>query len=199
MYWTFRSKMVAWNDEDVYAEIIKDPYPPLHKPDWWGNEPIPEPKPEFHFSINPKAPMLDNYSTGTIYYIFSKKLIDVLSEMGVNFEIFPTLLFQKGKKKELNIDYKVVRLLEMSDALDSDLSDYVYTSYLGKEYPQLDKIVLKTSFIKENIPMTRLQSDLDLVIINDDLKKELERKQISGCRYQKVDDYRYPTLENYMK
>ena len=106
MYWIFRTDWIDWKGELQHAELVESPWEPLQKPEWWGNIPIPDPRPSFVFRIDSCAPFLDNYATGTKFNIYSEKLISLLKNMGVNFETFPASFFDKRSGEIVNLDSK---------------------------------------------------------------------------------------------
>lgn len=195
MYWIFLTDLIEWKNGLIIGKIINNPRKPLQKPDWWSQDIISDPRPAFKFSINPEAPSVDNYPTGTIYDLYSKKLLSILAEEKIAFETFTTNLFDVKTGNQLETSHWVFRLLEMHDALDKKRTTFESKLVRGIRGDWIRKLVLDHDFQKRKIQMTRIETKKDIVIIHDDLKNKLERNNISGCKYQPVDEYISPKLK----
>ncbi len=189
MYWVFHANWISWQNEDLYAEIVECPWEPMQEPFWWGNIPIPDPRPKFDFLIHSQAPLLDNYVTGNEFSLYSEKLIRIMKECVVKFETFETNLFDKLTKEHLKQTHQVFRLLEMTSAIDENRSVYEDVEFVNGKFLKLRKLVLIDDFLKSDIMMTRLESKRDIVLIHDKLRKMLDKEAVTGCRYESIEDY----------
>jgi hypothetical protein len=184
MYWVVRNAWISWREKDLYAAIIDIPWEPLQEPLWWGNIPIPEPRPNFKFRIDSQAPLPDNYVTGNEFSLYSERLIGLLRAAGVKHETFTTQLFDEVTNTPLAPSHKVFRLLEMAAGVDEEKSVYENKKIIGKLTPLIKQIALKESFLESRIPMARLASELHIVLIYEELKRILEQNEITGFYYR---------------
>jgi hypothetical protein len=185
MFWIFKNKWISYKNTDLHAKIVEVPREPIDKPLWWGNEPINDPDLKFEFLINSHAPYIDNYSTGTTFWLFSERLINIMKMMNVHFETFPTTVYDSASKEKLDLGYKVFRLLSMESAIDKEKTSYEIEKLLN--FPRPKNLVLNDEFMNKGIPMTRCESELDIVLIHENIKTQIEKKGITGCRFMALD------------
>ena len=114
MYMFIKADHYPWRNRSVQAEIHGAV--PETAPHGWEGVPLTTPPPHLTFAVSAKAPMLDNYFTGTEFDLYSERLIRLLRAAGVQGETFPATLVDRKTKKPLPAACKVFHLLEVYPA-----------------------------------------------------------------------------------
>src|SRR5688572_3410536 len=99
MYYRVEHAQIIWRNQILQAKPVGATahYQMRQKPHWWDAEPWVPPPPPLTFAINFKAQLLDNYFTGTLFDLYSGRLIKLLRDAEVQFELFPaTIIDQKS-------------------------------------------------------------------------------------------------------
>lgn len=161
MYYRFSSDICKWGQVLLQARPVdKTEYLQLRKVHWWEAKPwIPPPTP-LVFALDPKAPHLDNYFTGTLFDLYSARLISLLREAEVRFETFPAQILDSNTGGTVPLEYEVFHLLEK------------------RSYKSVGTL--------QDSPRRLLFRDaerFELVFIHEDLKATLDKAGISGCLY----------------
>lgn len=181
MYFVFESELCAWRNQIVQARLQGGV--PDYQPHWWDCEPLTIPLPRLSFIINAKAPLLDNYFTGTEFDLYSARLVTFLREANVHFETFPAKVAERKTKQVLSsISYEVFHLLETHPGLDETRSDM--------DDEEIRKLVLTDVCIQSRKPFFRLKENVGIVLIHQTLKSILDAAEITGCKYTPVDEFR---------
>jgi hypothetical protein len=145
------------------------------------------PPPDLTFAVSAKGPMLDNYFTGTRFDLYSEKLVALLKDAGVQFEIFPATIINRKTKEPLSVHYQVFHLLEVHSALE------VYRT-TGSP-PLIERLELvEEKWKAHQRPFFRVQESVDIVLMHQDLKQQLDAVGITGYRYTPVDEFHTKVL-----
>ena len=178
MYYFFKPKMVYWHKNVISAHYLNRE-PGKLEPVWWYGKPLLPTSLEFEFCIPGKAPVLDNYFPGLLIDVYSERLISIFSNRGISFELFPAKFFDKKTGEALEMNHHVFRLLDISDCLDEEKTEYVGTNI---------KMLVKASFTKEFLKsgrlLTRIRGNEGSVLIHESLKSEIEAAGIFGCQFR---------------
>lgn len=129
-------------------------------------------------------PLFDNLFTGTILELYSDRLVKMLEEAGIRFEIFPARVVEASTGKKVKVNYRIFHLLEKYPALDKKLSD------IDDETGDIRKLVISKKYLRLKKPLFRIEGAEDIVLIHRELKDLLESQNITGCEYTLVDEYR---------
>ncbi|NJN55283.1 MAG: hypothetical protein HC804_11305 [Anaerolineae bacterium] len=185
MYFVFQSTFLSWRNHMLWAEIQGGrPHFPEYKPDWWAAQPLESPLPHFTFMMNEKAPKPDNYNTGTEFDLYSPRLIRIFREAGIPYEPFPAYIVDRKSKKPLDVEYEIFHLLEMATGIDVDKSDF------DTESPyDIRHLVMSDERFYQGKLLFRDQKFIQLVLMHEHLKQQLERVGITGCAYTPVEEY----------
>jgi hypothetical protein len=193
MYYVFQVTLQDWRNQIIRAELrdygidvgraknhqhVPVPEP---EPHWWKATPLVAPLPHLTFTANPNAPIPDNFFTGTIFDLYSVKLITLLEEFHVRFEVFPATIVVRKTNALLPVEYNVFHLLEIEPALDVHQS--VFQAH------NIKKLVITSQCLAAAKPLFRVQEAIDLVLIHQRLKDVLTACGITGCTYTPVDEY----------
>lgn len=185
MYYVFESAVLSWRNHTLWAEIEGGrPLFPEYKPDWWQAQPLEQPLPFFTFMINEKAPKPDNYFTGTVFDLYTPRLIEVFREAGIRFETFPAEIIDRKTKKQVEVEYNIFHLLEIAEGIDVEKSDYDNDSPYDIRH-----LVMKDESLHQGKLMFRDQKFQQLVLMHEQLKARLDQAGITGCSYTTVDEF----------
>lgn len=179
MYSIFNVDIRAWRNRLLQAEP-RLPLP-LYQPHWWRSQPLMAPLPHMTFAVSAKAPMLDNYWTGSIFDLYSTRLIAALCDAGVQYETFSATIVDRKMGAELPVHYEVFHLLEQEPALDMDRSDI--------DVGVVRKLVVSSTKLQHQRPFFRVAELRNIVMIRDDIRAAFDALGITGCRYVPIDEY----------
>jgi hypothetical protein len=169
MYFVLSSALLSWRNHIAQAVPLGDTVDHQSKPiHWWECVPLPHATSRFIFEINPKAPHLDNYFTGTIMDLYAERLIDLLGQSDIAFETFPAILLDKKTDEILPLKYQVFHLLD---------------SYSIKGLRARDEEGKVISVLAPK-RMFRLTEYRNLVIVHQEVKDTLEAAQMTGCNFR---------------
>lgn len=184
MYWVYGPKTNMWRNQYVMAELVTPVdhiYDGMQSP--LQAHPY-ETKPEgFIFRVNPKHKHPDNYSNGTGFRLYSKRLIDLMKKFAVKFEYFPVTIVDKNGREQPDLAYYIFHSLEgIQDALDEEKSDWQGIPNLGVPRIILDdtKFDPRPIFICDKINIT---------LMRDDLKQAIEKEKITGFEFFKAEEF----------
>ena len=183
MYYFFRPKIVYWKGNSISARFVSKNLGDLERVWWYGKplQPIPL---EFLFCIPARAPVLDNYYPGLVLDIYSAKLIEIFRNHGIHFELFPAKFIDCKTEKTLDMNHHVFRLLDISDCLDEEKTEYKTMMWVGdREVKMLTKPSFTDDFLRSGILLTRIRGNEKYVLIHESLKREIESAGISGCNF----------------
>ena len=179
MYFVFREVVKSWHNQIIRA-IAQAEFPDT-QPHWWAVKPI-NPKLSTNvFAINSKAPIVDVYFTGSIFHPYSKKVLNLLRSVGIQFETFPAIMIDRKTQQPLPLEYEVFHLLEMYPAFDMTLTEE------GTGY--IRNLTLTEECLNSKKLMFRVEEAADLVLMHQDLKDLLDANNITGCLYTPVDQF----------
>lgn len=182
MYFVFQSEIRDWRNKTLQAELQGERSSfPEYKPHWWKAQPLIVPLPHFTFSVDAKAPFLDNYWTGTEFDLYSDKLISELYRVGIRFETFPVTVVDRRSKMTVPIEYRIFHLLESYSGIDMDRSD--------TDQYEIRKLVITKQCSQEKILMFRDLNLSNLVLIHQSLKDILDEADVTGCSYIPIEAF----------
>jgi hypothetical protein len=210
MYYRFSSTIITWHNSTLRAEpsaetLKYQDYISQYEHHWWLAKPAPKsPHQPLTFYVDSKAPMLDNYFTGTLFDLYSAELIHLLQENEVRFETFPAILLDKATKTRLPTEYRVFHLLEhksvssellaslnrsldMNNLLSQLRQDHQpNASETGSEIQDMntDKTNQDNKAIANR--MFRVLEEPSVVLIDGTLQEILDGLQVTGCLYQRI-------------
>ncbi len=132
--------------------------------------------------------MTDHLSISELYgLVFSKKLRDVLGELGVdNIQYFDLDIVDPKTGKHYT-DYKIANVVGLVDCVDIDKSDLTYFDDGDIEF--IDKLVLNETKIPSNIKVFCLLNDASLPLVHQSIKNAIDGSDITGCVFYKPEDY----------
>ena len=192
-YYIFESALVYVGEEAILAKLKE-------KPDFdyllsWRNsekgalQPTwSQEKSPFVFQVNEEVERHpDNYTNWASLDLYSERLIELIADAKVRFEMFGTVLLSRQSGEELPLDHKVFRLLEECDALDYNRSDIRRTEK-GTYFRHLK---LKEEFVdaEKPTPMFR-ERYFRKILVHETLKTAMERSRISGCQFTPLYEYK---------
>jgi hypothetical protein len=190
MYFVFEDVIQSWRGSAVRARIEGEP--PMTQPHWWHCIPLFSPLPLITFTVRQGAPLWDNMFTGTIFELYSVKLISVLSATGVRFETFPARVVYHSSRKDVETEYKIFHLLESYPCIDYNLSE-IEDDLIDGDQMIIKKLVLRNEFLQQKKQFFRLDEMRGIVLIHQELKDLIELNNIQGCRFTPLDEYRRGT------
>ncbi len=182
-YYLFEPYYKYINNQEIYAQTISfqenyDIQISLLKPTPIKDFPIVT---FSYFENNP--PLLDYLQSDGIYILISKKLETCFIDMGVAFTTYPSRMVGNISGKELMLDYLILHPLKVIEAVDRGKSD------IPEKSIKINKVVLKDSIIRQNIPLIRLADLGGYILAHKNLKMELIKRKITGCRFINLDDF----------
>ena len=135
------------------------------------------------YQVNPKHIAFDNYVETHGFNLYSEKLIKLMKEFEVKFESFPVEMVDKEGKKLTGLEYHVFHpLLDYVDAMDKEKSHWS-----GKDDRGVNGLILKEKFKEQPI---FLLEDICIPLMRDDLKQEIEKKDITGFGFLRPSRYK---------
>lgn len=166
--------------------------------------------------IDPEKPESDSFKTGTSLKMIIKNSSDLIfktkyknltdypvSEFGfnvvsqkmknifekhINEEIeFFEVQFEGSKKT--NEKYFLMNFLNIQSAMDYDKSEYLQLS-TGKII-EIDKMTIDYNKLKNQIAF-RLDEIKSALVINNELKKAIEKAGITGVKFKDLEKYKFP-------
>jgi hypothetical protein len=191
MYYVFETDLQYWRGGLIRA-IPKVGYLDF-KPHWWSKSPLLQPIPNLTFEVNSNAPLVDNLFVGVHFSIFSEKLVNILKTNFIKFELFPCILQDKKSKKEVSVSYQACHLLEVYPGVDTE------QSVIDQENYTVTKLVLSEATYSTQRLFFRLEESMDLVVIHETMKAELEREKITGCRYTPIEEFQIGFAPKFVK
>lgn len=184
MYSIFKVAITEWRKRLLQAEPTQPL--PRYTPHWWQCQPLTAPLPEMTFAVSAKAPLLDNYWTGSIFDLYSVHLSTTLRNAGVQCETFPATRIDRTTGTTLRAPFEVFHLLEQHPALDVEQSDVTLDV--------VRKLVVLPAKLQHNRPFFRMAELRDIVLIRNDLRATFEDMGITGCTYIAIEEYQTASL-----
>jgi hypothetical protein len=174
LYTLLSAEIRSYRNAILYAPIVGDV--PEVSPHWWDATPLQTVLPTLRFAFNNKAPLPDNVDSGTIFDLYSERMIALLSEFGIRFETFPALIINRKTNAVLSDTHRIFHLLEKYPAFDHKKSF-------------VNKPMVSLQCMQEPRYLFRDTKHSDLVVIHQELRAVFEEKKITGCHYRPVEDY----------
>lgn len=195
MYWVYRSKTYMWHNQYVMAQIVEPPTQNKKMP-YGIQSPLQlhpyETSPHLTFHINPKHPHPDFYSSGSGFRLFSKRLVDLMSEYEVRFESFPVTMVNKDGQIQQDLDHYIFHSLEgLIDAMDKEASGWQGSAGIG-----VPRLILDPARF-EHRPIF-ICADVYVDLMRDDLRQEIDKRNMTGFEFFKPEDFttgRYGVLQ----
>lgn len=174
MYTLLKSDAIKYRNTHLYADIASEVPDP--KPDWWAAKPIHDAFPVLTFTYRADMALPDNVKNGTIFDLYSSRLIALIQAAGVRFETFPALIVDKKTKQVLSDTYQIFHLLERHPGLD-------------RKKTLVNRPVMSQQRMAAPLPLFRDQEYQYHVLIHRDLRATFAAHQITGCRFEPVLDF----------
>jgi hypothetical protein len=164
VYYLFEDGMSSHGKHHVSAKLLTpiryDDYEPPH---WWDGERLTKRLPHLQYGVTPIRPLPDAYNTGW-YELYSRRLIKILRDAGVRFELFPATLVDEHSRETLGDEYAVFHLLQKLPVF-------------GREQERL----------ANPTPMFRVAEARHKICIHHHIAVMLDRMDIIGCFYEPVE------------
>lgn len=190
MFYIFKSQIMQWRNGSLQAALSHyEPIYDLMQRAWWYGGSIPQPLQLIQFVIPEKAPLLDNFWTGTLFNLYSSSLISIFRSKGINFDTFPASISRKKTGPVVNKAYELFRLLETKDGVDEQRTKYQEINFKSGTVKMIEHLYLTKSFTENNVPMTRLFNHTHLTIVNSEIKSAIENSELTGCLFIPIDEY----------
>jgi len=133
------------------------------------------------YSVNPKHNHPDSYSENHGLDLYSDRLIDLLHEVGVDFESFPVKMIDRQGNELPELKYSVFHLLNANEygLIDLDASGWIEDEEYGER--GVNGIVLKEGYIVKNKMFH--PAPLFCNMMTDDLRKLINERGITGFKF----------------
>lgn len=177
--------LLAWIED--FTGIIKKKKYRLHDgiscKDWFPNDV------EFELNINHGIKLADAIPNTALLLIISDKLRIILEEKsGAEFEFFPVKIRDK-KGHLVKKDYFVANLLETTECVDMEKSDFVMDRIIKTQVNYFKTLVLDEKNVIPESKIFRLKEQTKLIIVREDLKNEILNAGCTGIVFRDIDDY----------
>jgi hypothetical protein len=166
MYYTAVSTSIPWKGKLLQASPVDGI--PNHEPHWWLCKPLTSALPRMKFRIDTSATLPDNYWTGSIFDLYSQRLVETLRDVGIYFETFPTDIVDAATGQIVPVDYQIFHLLDM------------YPVSMIRAKDESGKVVS----VKVPKLMFRLEKYIERVVVHEELKRMLDENGITGFEYR---------------
>lgn len=185
MYSVLQETQVPWKNNSVKIEVLDKlidnegfqwRHPQNGKLLPWTGRSL-----KIRCEIDRVAPQPDIYWNPTDFTIYSAKLISLLEKFNIKSELFDTAFFDIKTKERLNIDYKVVRLMEVHPAINLEKSDIRGERFKDYRYRHL---VVNDEYLKSPKLMFRDANFPNLTLIHEEIKAEMLANGITGCEFK---------------
>lgn len=138
--------------------------------------------PQLTFTVNMKESLLPDFISLGLNLV-SDRLIEILRKNGVMFESFPVTM---SHQKIPVHGYQLFHLLQIMPIVDIEKSGM-------KGLENIDRIVLLEMEEKPELSMIRDSFILSEVFVREDLIREIQQNNITGCKWMNSKDYFYHT------
>lgn len=181
MYFVFEPTIQAWRKDIILAKIHGTP--PTTQPHWWDCVTLTAPLPLITFEVT-TMPLPDILFTGSIFDLYSSRVIDILSKTGVLFELFPAHIINQSKKTAPKAEYKIFHLLEKHPGIDLSLSN------IDDESMEIKRLVVADEYMRTRKLFFRVKGLEEIILIHKELKELFDSHGITGCSYTPLNEYR---------
>lgn len=119
--------------------------------------------------------------------LFSDKLKNILTDLGIdNIDYYPVIFSNQASEKE-DTKYWLANILGLIQCLDIENSE-------TSTHPLSKKVKIEKSFILDESLLSgqkifRIAEERSLIIINEDIKNQLDNQQLQGVRVINTRDY----------
>ena len=175
------STMPPWRGRPLYAQQVNPP-PLGFAQSMWDAAPIPKP-PWIEFVVDPDAVLPDILATGSVYWVVSPRLIELVRGWTVPFETFPTRFRTDRTSEPQETPYRIFHLMQVLPIINRNTS-----KMNGLE--SIESIRLNSLGDEPEYNMVRDTFFRALVFVSKQAKKELERAGITGCSWQATSTFR---------
>ena len=189
MYWCHQRKRSTWRNQIVQAELVTPVPKKVGKGECGFGFAYPKQDQPYGvdlkltYRVNPKHSHPDNYAESHGFDLYSARLIEVMQRFGVKFEAFPVTMVDAAGTVLPELQYFVFHALEgRIDAMDQTKSEWQGDIRLGVSHLVLDD----TKF--EHRPLFTC-AHVNVPLMRDDLKQEINRLNISGFGFLSPEKY----------
>jgi hypothetical protein len=130
------------------------------------------------------TPLPDILFTGSIFDLYSSRVIEILSKAGVLFEFFPAHIVNQFKQTVPNAEYRIFHLLEKYPGIDLSLSN------IDDESMEIRRLVIADEYLQVKKLFFRVKGLEEIVLIHQELKELFDAHGITGCSYTPLNEYR---------
>lgn len=181
MYFVFEPTLQGSRKDISLAKL--QGIPPKTHPHWWDCEMLTTPLPLINFEVN-TTPLPDIVFTGSIFDLYSSRVIEILSRAGVLFESFPAHLVNQFKQTVPNAEYRIFHLLEKHPGIDFSLSN------IDDESMEIRRLVVAEERMQIKKLFFRAEGLEEIVLIHEELRELFNAHEITGCSYTPLNEYR---------
>jgi hypothetical protein len=181
MYFVFETTLQGSRKDIVLAKIQE--HPPKTQPHWWDCVMLTAPLPLITFEVT-TTPLPDILFTGSIFDLYSSRVIEILSKAGVLFEFFPAHIVNQFKQTVPNAEYRIFHLLEKYPGIDLSLSN------IDDESMEIRRLVIADEYLQVKKLFFRVKGLEEIVLIHQELKELFDAHGITGCSYTPLNEYR---------
>lgn len=190
MYWCYRLKSYQSANQDIQAKLIEPkPHLKIRKGEsGFGFPSILQTESyginmEFVYQVNSKHWHPDNYDETHSFRLFSERLVELMDQFEVQFEIFPVTMIDEKENILSELKYFVFHSLEDSlDAMDAEGSEWQGDKRIG-----VPKLALRYDKF-EHRPMFRCKY-INVPLMRNDLKEAIQRLEITGFGFLAPEKY----------
>ena len=189
-YWVYRTKSYVYEKTIVQAQLI-DPDSHSLSSDY-SNKGFRSPRQNEPYSFDLKVVYKvrknwlqpDNYAESYGFNLYSKRLVDLINEFGVKNETFPAKMVDEDGTGLKGLNYFVFHSLEgVQNAMDEQKSGWTGDWHVG-----IPTLILDYNQF-EHRPII-LVDKIYVPLMRDDLKKEIERREITGFGFLSPERYK---------
>jgi hypothetical protein len=183
MYYFLTERLLYWQNEILQAKLLSN-MSEEHELNWLSGNKLSLPLPDFILAVPEDAPALDNYRTpGGIYNLYSNKLVKLLGQYHVNFELYKTKIVGVKNNKDLQLSHRIFRLVDVFDCLDETKTEFEEIT-IGKRVIKIfNKPVFTNQFLIQKKMLFRIAGYEQYMIAHETLKEKIEASNITGCEF----------------
>jgi hypothetical protein len=201
MYWIYRTAVQMAKNEPLMAHLVE----PTNLREKYRDEDFKSSKQiesypqkiQLKYQIMSRDLFPDNYADSHGFDLFSERLIELVKQFNVKFELFPVIFVDNNDCLVASPKYYTFHSLEgVIDAID-EVQSNLKTDPNDRTYLSIQKLVLDYDSFEHRPLFTCNKAGLQLM--RDDLKQAIKAKNITGFQFLKPEKYsfglEYPIVE----
>ena len=189
MYWCYQRKRSVRHNQVVQAELVTPVRKKVGKGECGFGFASPRQDQPYGvelkliYRVNPKHSHPDNYAESHAFDLYSARLVELMQSFGVKFEAFPVTMVDPKGNVLPELRYFVFHSLEgRIDAMDHEQSEWPGDIRIG-----IPRLALDYSKFEHRPLFTCAYVEVPLM--RDDLKQEINRLNISGFGFLAPEKY----------